>query len=74
MLRESSDFVFAEYQFAVDFHIEDAAGTFDEFRFDVDRILNCCCQTDSLGRVVSHDAVGDPNFHFDAFFRKRRLL
>ena len=67
MLREASDFVFAEDQFAVDFHIEYAAGTFDEFRFDVDRILNCCCQTDSLGRVVSHDAVSDSDLHRGAF-------
>ena len=68
MLREASDFVFAEDQFAVDFHIEDAAGTFDEFRFDVDRIPNCCCQTDSLRRIVSHDAVSDFDLHHGAFY------
>ena len=68
MLREAAQVVFAEDQFAVDFHIEDASGTFDEFRFDVDCCLNRCCQTDSLRRVVSHDAVSDSDIHRGAFY------
>ncbi len=73
MFGESIDFVLTEDQFAIDFHIEDAAGAFDEFRFDIDGVPDRGCQTDSFRCVVSHHAIGDSNLHGESFVGRRGL-
>lgn len=63
MLRKAALLMFAEDQPAVDFNIKDASGPFDEFGLNADFICDYCCQTGSLGGVVSNDTVRDTDSH-----------
>lgn len=63
MFRKTTLLMFAEDQFAVDFDVKDPSGPFDKLGLDPNIICDCCCQTDSLGGVVSNDAVGDADSH-----------
>lgn len=60
---EAVDFVFAEDEFAVNYHVEDAPAPLDEFcvdaRFAFDRIR----QPGGLWLIVSLHAIGDGNLH-----------
>jgi len=59
-------------QVSVHDDIENSSAPFDQFCFDTSGILNRVRQTGGLRRVVSLDAVGDADRHFE-FIRYQKL-
>ena len=63
VVGESTDFVLAENESAIESDVENASGTFDQLRLNACRFSDCSRQTDGLGGVVSHNTIGDTDLH-----------
>ena len=63
VLGKSAGLFLGVNQFAVGLDVEDTAGAFDQFRFDIQLFLERIRQTGGLGVIVSHHAVFDADVH-----------
>ena len=66
-LRKAAQLVLREDSLAVDIDVEDAAGTTNEFRLDVEFLLERRGQTGRAGKVVSGHTPGNRCLHWFIF-------
>jgi hypothetical protein len=63
VMRKTSGGVLRKYQLAVHRYVENAAVAAGQLGVDANFVLDCGCQTGSLGQVVSTFAIGNRHAH-----------
>lgn len=68
MIGETTEFLFGENGFAISFHFENPAASFNEFNIDGWKVVfNICLQTGGFGIVVSDHAIFNCDVHCFSF-------
>jgi hypothetical protein len=71
---KSLEFILGKDQLVIELYVENPVAPFDQFRFDLEFLLDSFRQTGGMGQVVSLHAVLDADLHIVNLARKKTKL